>query len=74
MIGEWSQWGEIERRGFHKMPRRQGRETQTSRRYEASACWYITRVKLSLKPLIQLSEPNFFQTAREIAMFLRHPS
>jgi hypothetical protein len=54
MIGEWSRWGEIERRGFHEMPRKQGPETQTGRRFEALACWYNTRVKLSLIALVQL--------------------
>jgi hypothetical protein len=29
MIVEWSRWGDIERRWFHEMPRKQEPETQT---------------------------------------------
>jgi hypothetical protein len=71
MIGEWSRWGEIERRGFHEMPRKQGPETQTGRRFEASACWYNTRVKLSLIPLIQLPDRNSALAHRKFSGY--HP-
>lgn len=56
MIGEWSRGGEFERQAFGAMLRKQAQETRTCRRFEASACWYNTRVKLSLMPLIQLRE------------------
>ncbi len=46
--------GDFERREFGEMPGKQGPETRTGRRFEASACWYNRRVKQSLKPLIQL--------------------
>ena len=58
MNGRWSRWREFERRETRETLGKQGPETRTGRRFEASACWYNTRVKLSLKPLIQLREPD----------------
>ena len=56
--GPGSKTGEFEKREFREIPRKQGPETRTGRRFEASACWYNPRVKLSLMPLIQLREPD----------------
>jgi hypothetical protein len=71
MNGEWSRWGEFERREFREMPRKQGPETQTGRRFEASACWYNTRVKLCLMPLLQLPDPNSALAHRDFSGY--HP-
>ncbi len=67
-IGGWSRWCEFEKREFRKTLRKQGQETQTSRNFEASACWYNTRVKLSLISLIQLSGTD---TSRNSPVFSR---
>jgi hypothetical protein len=67
-IGEWSRWGEFERLETRETLGKQGPETRTGRRFEASACRYNTRVKLSLKPLIQLSGTD---TSRNEPVFSR---
>ena len=63
--GMGAEMGELERREFREMPRKQGPETRTGRRFEASACSYNPRVKQSLMPLIQLREQNSVRTASE---------
>jgi hypothetical protein len=50
------------------MPRKQGPETRTGRRFEASACWYNRRVKLSSISLIQLRESHSSRTGEESSL------
>ena len=57
--------GEFGSRETRETLRKQGPETRTGRRFEASACWYNTRVKLSLKPLIELRETNSLRKPSE---------
>ncbi len=61
MIGIGSETGEFERGEFGEMPGKQGPESRTGLRFEASACHfrlrakpYNPRVKQSLMPFVKL--------------------
>ena len=61
---ETSYQGEFETGPVRANPGKYCVETQTGRRFEASACWYNRRVKLSSISLIQLRGPDLNRRPR----------
>ena len=68
---ETSRDGESETGPERANPRKYYVETQTGRRFEASACWYNRRVKLSSISLIQLPVQNSALAHRKFSGY--HP-
>lgn len=66
MKGRESRRGEFETGSTRANPGRYRVETRTGRHFEASACCYNRRVKLRLKPLIQLSDSHTSRTQARV--------